>query len=172
MATTETSVLIVGAGPVGLALACELGLRGVDCVLIEKRDGTISVPKMSAVSARTMEFCRRWGIAEKVRTAVWSERHGMDFVYVADLRGRELARTRRPPLSEWGKLDFTPEGACHCPQIYFDPILAARQAALQHAARRVQPGRRNGPRPRDRPRRERDRDPGGTLSRRLRWAGR
>jgi 2-polyprenyl-6-methoxyphenol hydroxylase-like FAD-dependent oxidoreductase len=127
---SETSVLIAGAGPVGLALACELGLRGVDCVLIEKRDGTISVPKMSAVSARTMEFCRRWGIAGKVRTAVWSERHGMDFVYVENLRGRELARTRRPPLSEWGKLDFTPEGGCHCPQIYFDPILAARVKTL------------------------------------------
>jgi 2-polyprenyl-6-methoxyphenol hydroxylase-like FAD-dependent oxidoreductase len=30
-----TSVIIAGAGPVGLGLACELGLCGIDCVLIE-----------------------------------------------------------------------------------------------------------------------------------------
>jgi 2-polyprenyl-6-methoxyphenol hydroxylase-like FAD-dependent oxidoreductase len=33
------SVIIVGAGPVGLGLACELGQRGIDCLLIERRDG-------------------------------------------------------------------------------------------------------------------------------------
>src|SRR5271166_2686033 len=41
--TGAGSVIIVGAGPVGLALACELGLRGADCTLIEKRDGPITV---------------------------------------------------------------------------------------------------------------------------------
>ncbi|MGP0090637.1 MAG: FAD-dependent monooxygenase [Xanthobacteraceae bacterium] len=122
----HTSVIIAGAGPVGLALACELGLRGIDCALLEKRDGSISVPKMSAVSARSMEFCRRWGIAETVRNAVWPASHGMDFLYLDALRGRELARVKRPPMAQWGKLDFTPEGVCHCPQIYFDPILARR----------------------------------------------
>ena len=34
-------VLIVGGGPVGLALAGDLGWRGVDCVLIEQTDGSI-----------------------------------------------------------------------------------------------------------------------------------
>jgi 2-polyprenyl-6-methoxyphenol hydroxylase-like FAD-dependent oxidoreductase len=122
----HTSVVIAGAGPVGLALACELGLRGVDCVLVEKRDGSINLPRMSAVSARNMEFCRRWGIAETVRNAIWPASHGMDFVYVDALRGRELARVELPSMAPWGKLDFTPEGGCVCPQIYFDPILARR----------------------------------------------
>jgi len=44
MTLSETSVIIAGAGPVGLGLACELGLRGVECMLIEKRDGAITVP--------------------------------------------------------------------------------------------------------------------------------
>jgi len=127
---SHTSVLIAGAGPVGLALACELGLRGIDCMLIEKRDGTISLPKMSAVSARNMEFCRRWGIADAVRTAVWPESRNADFVYVDHLRGRELARVKRPTFAERGKLDVSPEAVCHCPQIYFDPILAARVRTL------------------------------------------
>ncbi len=127
--TTTTQVLIVGAGPVGLALACELGGRGIGCVVVEKRDGVLTLPKMSAVSARNMEFCRRWGIAETVR-AVWPPTHSGDFVYAESLRGRELARVRRPPTAEWGKLDFTPEGGCQCPQIYFDPILAQHVRGL------------------------------------------
>jgi len=129
-ATTATSVLIAGAGPVGLALACELGLRGVDCVLVEKRDGAINVPKMSAISPRNMELCRRWGIADTVRTAVWPESRNADFVYLDHLRGRELARSRRPTSAQRGALAQSPETACHCPQIYFDPILAARVRSL------------------------------------------
>jgi 2-polyprenyl-6-methoxyphenol hydroxylase-like FAD-dependent oxidoreductase len=85
---------------------------------------------MSAVSARNMEFCRRWGIADAVRTTVWPESRNADFVYVDHLRGRELARVRRPMSAERGNLEFSPETTCHCPQIYFDPILAARVRAL------------------------------------------
>jgi 2-polyprenyl-6-methoxyphenol hydroxylase-like FAD-dependent oxidoreductase len=43
MAMTQESkvpVLICGGGPVGLALAIELGLRGVECLLVEQGDGT------------------------------------------------------------------------------------------------------------------------------------
>jgi 2-polyprenyl-6-methoxyphenol hydroxylase-like FAD-dependent oxidoreductase len=130
MATGETSVLIAGAGPVGLALACELGLRGIDCVLVEKRDGAIKVPKMSAVSPRNMEFCRRWGIADTVRTAIWPESRNADFVYVEHLRGRELARSRRPTSAQRSALATSPETACHCPQIFFDPILGSRVRSL------------------------------------------
>src|SRR5262249_1062311 len=136
MTSRETSVLIAGAGPVGLALACELGLRGVDCVLVEKRDGAINVPKMSAVSPRNMEFCRRWGIADTVRTAIWPESRNADFVYVEHLRGRELGRSRRPTSAQRSTLAQSPETACHCPQIYFDPILAARVRSLPNVALR------------------------------------
>src|SRR5215469_11825336 len=126
----HTAVLIAGAGPVGLALACELGMRGVPCMLVEKRDGAITVPKMSAVSSRNMEFCRRWGIADTVRTAVWPESRNADFVFVDHLRGRELARSRRPTSAQRSGLAMSPEAACHCPQIFFDPILASRARSL------------------------------------------
>ncbi|OFA02332.1 FAD-dependent oxidoreductase [Duganella sp. HH101] len=34
---SDTDVIVVGAGPVGLLLACELRLVGVDVVLLERR---------------------------------------------------------------------------------------------------------------------------------------
>jgi 2-polyprenyl-6-methoxyphenol hydroxylase-like FAD-dependent oxidoreductase len=123
-------VLIAGGGPVGLALATELGMRGIRCVLAEKRDGVLAVPKMSQVSTRNMEFCRRWGIAEQVRTAVWSDSHSLDFVYLTTLTGYELSRQRIPSYATRGSLAYSPEGPTHCPQIYFDPILAAKAGSL------------------------------------------
>ena len=126
-----TNVLIAGAGPVGLALAIDLGLRGIDCVLVEQGDGKLRVPRMSSVSARGMEFCRRWGIADKVRDAVWSRTHPNDFVYLSTMVGEELARLKIGSHRErQGNLDYSPEGAASCPQIYFDPILAEKATSL------------------------------------------
>ena len=80
--TVRTSVLIVGGGPVGLALAGDLGWRGVPCTLIEKTDGAIEQPKMDLVGIRTMEFCRRWGILDWVRDAPYPLDYPQDYVYV------------------------------------------------------------------------------------------
>jgi 2-polyprenyl-6-methoxyphenol hydroxylase-like FAD-dependent oxidoreductase len=126
MSDATTSVLVVGGGPVGLGLACELGLRGIDCMLVEKRDGSVTEPKQSMVSSRNMEFCRRWGVAQAVRTAVWPESYPRDFVYLDTLRGRELLRVRQASFAQRDRRDYTPEAPCPCPQIYFDPILMAR----------------------------------------------
>jgi len=123
-------VLIVGAGPVGLTLAIELGLRGIDCTLVERRDGKLRVPRMSQVSVRNMEFCRRWGIAETVRSAVWSSSHPLDFVYTTSLIGPEVARLKVPSYARRGNLDYSPEGSCTCPQIFFDPIIAEKAKSL------------------------------------------
>jgi 2-polyprenyl-6-methoxyphenol hydroxylase-like FAD-dependent oxidoreductase len=65
----DTQVLIVGAGPVGLTLAVDLGLRGVRCTLIEQKEAPQFLPKMERVNARSMEIFRRMGLAEKIRAA-------------------------------------------------------------------------------------------------------
>jgi 2-polyprenyl-6-methoxyphenol hydroxylase-like FAD-dependent oxidoreductase len=78
------------------------------------------------VSARNMEFCRRWGVAAAVRNAVWPQSYPRDFVYLDNLRGRELLRVKVPSYGQRDQRDFTPEAPCPCPQIYFDPILMGR----------------------------------------------
>ena len=55
----DTQVLIVGAGPVGLTLAIDLGKRGIRCTLIEKNDAPLGYPKMERCNPRTMEIFRR-----------------------------------------------------------------------------------------------------------------
>jgi 2-polyprenyl-6-methoxyphenol hydroxylase-like FAD-dependent oxidoreductase len=66
---SDTPVLIVGAGPVGLTLALDLGRRGLRCTLIERNATSIQLPKMERCNARTMEIFRRLGIADRVRAA-------------------------------------------------------------------------------------------------------
>ncbi|HZT52574.1 MAG TPA: FAD-dependent monooxygenase, partial [Stellaceae bacterium] len=60
---------IVGGGPVGVALAVELGLRGIDCALIERRTGLQQIPKGQNLSPRTLEHFYFWGVADELRAA-------------------------------------------------------------------------------------------------------
>ena len=59
----ETQVLIVGAGPTGLALAGELRRRGVDCILIEALDSPQTWDRATVVHPRTLELMASVGIA-------------------------------------------------------------------------------------------------------------
>ncbi len=114
----------------GLALAVELGVRGIRCMLVEQGDGKVLAPKMSQLTTRTMEFCRRWGVVDQVKNAGWPQDQPGDFVYLTSLVGHELLRRRVPPYAKQRELAYTPEGPRQCPQIFFDPILLRRVAAL------------------------------------------
>jgi 2-polyprenyl-6-methoxyphenol hydroxylase-like FAD-dependent oxidoreductase len=121
--TERTPVLIVGAGPVGLALAGDLGWRGVHCTLIEKTDGAIEHPKMDIVGPRTMEFCRRWGIADWVRDAPYPGDYPQDCIYVTGLNGYELGREPFPARALEKCPPQSPQKRERAPQDMFDPIL-------------------------------------------------
>jgi 2-polyprenyl-6-methoxyphenol hydroxylase-like FAD-dependent oxidoreductase len=62
-------VVIVGAGPVGAALAVDLGLRGLSCALVESRPGLQRIPKGQNLTHRTLEHFHCWGIADELRNA-------------------------------------------------------------------------------------------------------
>ena len=62
-------VAIIGGGPVGLAMAVDLGLRGISCVLVERRTKPHQIPKGQNLSQRTLEHFYFWGLAENLRAA-------------------------------------------------------------------------------------------------------
>jgi 2-polyprenyl-6-methoxyphenol hydroxylase-like FAD-dependent oxidoreductase len=128
----HTPVLIVGAGPVGLALAGDLGWRGISCTLIEKTDGAIEQPKMDIVGPRTMEFCRRWGIADWVRDAPYPGDYPQDCVYVTSLDGYELGRERFPGRAHEKCPPQSPQKRERVPQDMFDPILQRFVGSFPH----------------------------------------
>ncbi|MDE0057390.1 MAG: FAD-dependent monooxygenase [Defluviicoccus sp.] len=61
-------VVVVGGGPVGLALAVELGLRGVACEVIERRTEPHRIPKGQNLTQRTLDLFYSWGIADELRS--------------------------------------------------------------------------------------------------------
>jgi len=96
----ETQVLIVGAGPVGLTLALDLGQRGVRCALIERNETSIRLPKMERCNARTMEIYRRLGVAEKIRDAGLPRSAPMDVFLAMSMSGPPLVRLPYPSVAE------------------------------------------------------------------------
>ena len=61
----KTDVIIVGAGPTGLALACQFIRYGVDFVIFDEKKGITDLSKAIAVQARTLEIYEQIGLAEK-----------------------------------------------------------------------------------------------------------
>lgn len=119
----DTEVLVVGAGPVGLALAGDLGWRGRRVLLIDEGDGSIQQPKMDLVGIRTMEFCRRWGLVEAVEATAYDRDYPQDNVYVTSLNGHELGRERMPSMRANPYPPESPQRRERCPQNMFDPVL-------------------------------------------------
>lgn len=125
---TQYPVIIVGAGPVGLSLAIELGWRGMPALVIDEGDGNPIYPTNNQANARTMEFMRRWGIADKARYETFPRDWGNDVCFVTGFLGYELVRF--PHAFEWELIDdtptptdATPEPMIWCPKMWYDVIL-------------------------------------------------
>jgi 2-polyprenyl-6-methoxyphenol hydroxylase-like FAD-dependent oxidoreductase len=137
----ETQVLIVGAGPVGLSLAVDLGQRGIRTVLIEKRSGPAFLPKMERVNARTMEIYRRMGLAKKIRAAGLRPDIPMDVYIVLDLTRPPLLRLPYPSVAEaQAAIRATTDGSAPLEpyqlisQYTLEPLLKAEAEALPSIA--------------------------------------
>lgn len=86
-------VLIVGAGPAGLAAAIELGRRGIRCCLIERNDRVGVAPRAKTTHLRTREHLRRWGIADRLAAASpLGIEYPSNVIFATRLAGYELAR--------------------------------------------------------------------------------
>jgi 2-polyprenyl-6-methoxyphenol hydroxylase-like FAD-dependent oxidoreductase len=127
--TIETPVLIVGAGPVGLGLALDLGWRGIPCMVIERLTdltGGIKInPRAAAITPRSMEFCRRWGVADAVRNSPFPKDMPFNIIYCTALDGFMIYKQEAPSMNDRVPHPMSPETRQRCPQIWFDPMLIA-----------------------------------------------
>ncbi len=117
-------VLIVGGGPVGLALASDLGWRGIHALVIERKESRLDpAVKIMDIGVRTMEFCRRLGVADRIKNWGFPQDYPLDNAFVTSMRGLEIGRITMLSPGELGPSEFSPEWQVHCPQTSFDPIL-------------------------------------------------
>ena len=59
-------VVVVGAGPAGLTAAVYLARRGIEVLLVERREAGSELPRATVLSVRNMEMLRSWGLADRV----------------------------------------------------------------------------------------------------------
>ncbi|WP_405499592.1 FAD-dependent monooxygenase [Streptomyces niveus] len=65
----DTDVIIVGAGPTGLMLACELRLAGVHPLVLERRPRRRDTPKAGGLGEQILELLCYRGLLERCGTA-------------------------------------------------------------------------------------------------------
>lgn len=121
-------VLIVGAGPAGLALAIELGHRAIPCLVVERNDRVGYAPRAKTTNVRTREHLRRWGIAGALRAA---SPLGLDYpsnvVFCTRLSGHLLTRFENALYCAPGRNPLYSEHAQWIPQYALEEVL------MQHA---------------------------------------
>jgi 2,4-dichlorophenol 6-monooxygenase len=132
MADIDVPVLIVGAGPAGLAASNLLSGYGVRHLLVEKHPGTAHTPRAHIVNQRTVEILRHMGLEERVRAVATPNELMANNVWHTSLAGLEVAR-----LHAWGSgpdraADYRRASPCpmvNCPQTVLEPVLleAARE---------------------------------------------
>ncbi|MCA2225657.1 FAD-dependent monooxygenase [Nonomuraea aurantiaca] len=62
----STDVLIVGAGPTGLALACDLVRRGINCRILDRADGPSTASRAKTIQPRALEVADDLGVINRV----------------------------------------------------------------------------------------------------------
>lgn len=136
-AVMEHEVVVVGAGPSGLALAIELGSRGVDCLLVERNDRVGYAPRAKTTNVRTRTHLRRWGIADALAAV---SPFGVDYPstvhFVTRLGGVGLARIEDASNCHPARNELYPEHGQWVPQYKLEQVMRAHAATLPSVALR------------------------------------
>lgn len=119
MTIVETPVLIVGAGPVGLAAAFVLGRHGIPSLICERHEGINPHPRAHVVNTRSMELFRSWGVADAVHGDAVAPQWTQNIVWKTTLAGTELGRvTTGDSAGNWPgrRAAASPEVVTSCAQ--------------------------------------------------------
>nr|WP_294555527.1 FAD-dependent monooxygenase [uncultured Rhodopila sp.] len=116
---SETGVLIVGAGPAGLAAAVTLAANSVPFVLIDRLEAQQNTSRAAAVHAKTLESLEKLGVADSMVTAGRK-------IPVTTLRDRDKTLLR----IDFGGIDSRYRFILALPQSETEAILTARLEAL------------------------------------------
>src|SRR5262245_11052579 len=123
MHSLDVPVLVVGAGPVGLAASLLLARRGVRSLVVDRREGAHRAPQAHVVNPRTLEICRQAGVdLARLRASATRREDGSHVVFMTTLSGEELGRL---PYERQGdeNLQYTPTPLLNLSQHVFEPIL-------------------------------------------------
>src|SRR5438309_6120841 len=129
----EVPVLIIGAGPAGLALSVALSRYGVRHLVVERHRGTAHTPRAHIINQRTIEIFRHLGIGDRFHAVATPQHLMANNTWVTTLNGREVARSETWGTSAERAADYrmaSPEPMANCPQTVLEPMLlgAARDA--------------------------------------------
>jgi 2-polyprenyl-6-methoxyphenol hydroxylase-like FAD-dependent oxidoreductase len=83
-----------------------------------------------------MEFCRRWGIADRVTEAGFPQDYKLNMVYCTSLAGHLLERDDYPSQGDKETPPSSTEKRQWCPQLLFDPMLARAVAEYKRVTMR------------------------------------
>jgi 2-polyprenyl-6-methoxyphenol hydroxylase-like FAD-dependent oxidoreductase len=100
MKDLNTTVLIVGGGPVGLTLSLVFARFGVNCMVVERNASTTQHPKMDLTNGRSMEIFRMLGVADKVYELGVSGDICHDVSWVTSLTDHQICRFEYPGPDE------------------------------------------------------------------------
>ncbi|WP_315831829.1 FAD-dependent monooxygenase [Bradyrhizobium prioriisuperbiae] len=95
----QTSVMIVGGGPVGLSMAMLLDRFGIGCIVAERSAATTEHPKARGCWVRTMEIFRQWGVEAPIRNR-GLKNDSDTFAIMQTVAGHEYGRSRPEPNRE------------------------------------------------------------------------
>jgi 2-polyprenyl-6-methoxyphenol hydroxylase-like FAD-dependent oxidoreductase len=124
-------VIVVGGGPVGLALAVELGQRSISTLLVERHLEPQRIPKGQGLTARTLEHFYFWNCVDELRAArLLPVGYPIGSLTSYNNLMGEYWFVATPPIGRGGGASFYFQANERLPQYLTEQVLRNRLAAL------------------------------------------